>query len=372
MGFWHTGYLEFAEPHEPGPFPDQAPPTYDCTECPAVFASEADLHVHRFSGHASRRPFLVFRGREAGRTRLTITEPTTVDEWSIHHADEVRLNNRPTTVKAAVAQLAKHELGVVDVELRQGTTLEEYQFEFALAAESDLVGVDAALERFIESGECSLATIDAFIERGKPFRSAKRYLDGLANYLYGVLAREKQDSLVAGREREPAYQGKYDTAVRMLGAFDRPAAEAICGMIAFHYNHFDLAMSKTNSPRVAEVALRLNATLAGRSWRTADLRMTDHPVLDRVLSDSVIEQIVTWSALPLDGSATSDFDEIAASWDSHRSYDALKLRLVSAEHLLAVGEVAAATRVADALRQSRTTDLWYSGFRRRTAKGTHS
>jgi len=90
--------------------------------------------------------------------------------------------------------------------------------------------VTPALERLIDGGELSLRAIDDFIMRSKSYPTA-RYLSGIANYLYGVLAREgAAESRVRDESHDGGgYQGKYDQAVGILGSFDRPPAEAICG-----------------------------------------------------------------------------------------------------------------------------------------------
>ena len=114
------------------------------------------------------------------------------------------------------------------------------------------------------------------------------------------------------------YQGKYDRAVGILGAFDRPPAEAICGIVAFHYNQFDRAMTKTKSQRVAEVSLRFQAMLTGAHWLDGDLSSSPHSSLDFALSDSLIEQVLEWSALPLDGSASGRVVELVENLASQR------------------------------------------------------
>jgi hypothetical protein len=188
----------------------------------------------------------------------------------------------------------------------------------------------------------------------------------LANYLYGVLAREgAAEPGLADGSASVSYQGKYDRAVGILGAFDRPPAEAICGIVAFHYNQFDRAMTKTKSRRVAEVSLRFQAMLKGAPWLDGDLSSSPHSSLDFALSDSLIEQVLKWSALPLDGSASDQVIELTAALHSQRPYDALKLHMVAAEHLRAAGDLTSAAQHAEQLRHLRSTEGWYADFRSR-------
>lgn len=368
MAFWQTGYMEFHEPTGEG-FglrSEPSPPTYPCPKCGLEFSSERDFRVHAFAGHATPRPLLVFRGRECGRSRLVVTTETSPAHWVMRNAQSVIVNGWPATPGDAAAFLSSQRSGVSDVVVTNGGVSQTFQFEFSLADEEDLQGVDAALARLIDGGELSLRSIDDFIMRSKPYPTASRYLSGLADYLYGVLAREgAAESGLVGESAGAAYQGKYDRAVVILGAFDRLPAEAICGIVAFHYNQFDRAMTKTKSQRVAEVSLRFQAMLTGAHWLDGDLSSSPHSSLDFALSDSLIEQVLEWSALPLDGSASGRVVELVANLPSQRPYDAFKLHMIAAEHFLAAGDLTSAARHVEQLRHSRNTEAWYTAFRTR-------
>jgi hypothetical protein len=282
------------------------------------------------------------------------------------NAQLVMVNGRSSSSSDAAVFLSQQRSGVSDVVLTNGEVSQTFQFEFLLADEADLQGVDAALARLIDGGELSRRAIDDFIMRSKRYPTASRYLSGLADYMYGVLAREDAaESRPASESVGAEYQGRYDRAVGILGAFDRPAAEAICGIVAFHYNQFDRAMTKTKSRRVAEVSLRFQALLKAEDWICGDLSSSQHASLDYALSDSMIEQVLVWSALPLDGSAGDQVGELAANLPSHRPSDAFKLHMVAAEHYLAAGDLLKAVPHAEQLRHSRNTEAWYAGFRTR-------
>ena len=91
-----------------------------------------------------------------------------------------------------------------------------HQFEFVLADIPDLDGVDAALGRLIRGGELSLRAIDDFIMRSRHYLTAARYRSGLANYLYGVLAREGLPSqrFSTGRARSGTRQSSTKQSAR--------------------------------------------------------------------------------------------------------------------------------------------------------------
>ncbi len=370
MGFWHTGYMEFHELSGEGSWvraAKPAPPTYPCLRCDLVFSSEQDLRVHTFGGHSIRRPVLVLMGRECGRSRLTVTTPTAPASWVTRNAQRAAVNGRRIAPEEIAPLLSAQRSGVFDVELANDGVVQEFQFEFNLAEEDDLRGADAALEELINGRELSLRAVDDFIMRAKPYQTASRYLAGLADYLYGVIRR---DGIDPAAPINASYEAKYDQAVGVLGPFDRPPAEAICGLVGFHYNQFDRAMTKTRSERVAAVSLRLQAMLAGKPWIADDLSSAPHTSLDIALSDSVIDRVLQWCAMPLDGSAADRAADIVAALPEQRPYDALKLSLIAAEHFLAASDPDAAVRVAEELRHSQKTEHWYANFRSRVEGAT--
>lgn len=368
MGFWHTSYMEFHEDLHTEDAPVETQPLVECQTCGAIFISRRDLQVHLFAGHAMRRPILMFRGRECGRSRLTVSTQTTVSDWAIVSADVVRLNGVRLSADEAIHQLAAQRQGVVDVELSNAGSPQRCQFEFALADEEDLSGVDQALRDLIDSGELSTRSIDHFITKSKNFETAAKYLGGLANYLYGVLERESRDGHQCSNTNSRGYEARYDKAVNSLRDFDREPAEAICGLVAFHYNQFERAMSKTRSRRVAEVSFRLQSILRSASWDASDIARYPADSLDHVLSDSVTERVISWSGIPLDGTATEP-DEMASAADHERPADAFKLHLVLSEHYLVAGDTAHALRHAEQLRHTRLAEDWFTSVKRCLEEG---
>lgn len=371
MGFWHTGYMEFHEPTGEGTGRiSPKPAIFPCPTCSAVFASDVDLHLHQFRGHAIPRPLLLLKGRQCGQSRVTLTTATRPDDWVLLNCGQVALNGEGTDLETAPHLLAQQRSGVCDVRLVNGSVVQEFQFEFALADGEDLDGVDGALDHLIATGELSRGSIDDFIMRARSYPTAAKYTGGLATYLYGVLARERvSEATPEGPvESSGAYQGKYDQAVGVLGGFDRPPAEAICGIVAFHYNQFERAMYKTKSPRIAAVSMRLHAMTSGQKWSREDLSRRPIGSLDAALSDSVLEQVIGWVSIPLDGSAHDRVADIETQLRDQRPQDALKLHLVLAEHALAARRPDDARRHAEVLRHTRLADNWYADFRDRLSR----
>lgn len=368
MGFWHTGYLEH---HEPTGWMSSAPiiplpPQYPCERCGVVFSTREDHDVHVFDGHATARPILLLRGRECGRSRHSVIRPTTPEDWVVQNAVEVLVNGNAVAAEALGAQLSRMRSGVVSVELIGAQADQVFDFSFSIADEQQLERVDRRLAELIAGRSLSLHAIDQFIERCREHESARRYRDGFATYLFGVLARDRapESGLRTRSAAQPAYVTKFNEAVAILSDFDRPPAEAVCGLVAFHYNHFDVALRKTRSPRVARAARRLQSLLAGTA---VDERgsVGDRSSLDYVLSDSETEQVLSWCCIQLDGTAQSAVHDMERALVRLEPSDQIKLRVIAAEHHLAAGAMDSVEVHLSALRHSRDAELWISSVRER-------
>jgi hypothetical protein len=373
MGSWTTGYIEFHESTgwDDGPRPEPVPPTYPCTQCGQVFLTPDDLSVHLFDGHVTTRPLLVLRGRECGRSRLSVISTTQPDDWSFRNFHHIRVNGCSASESDAKSLLSSASVGVVSVVLQGERADQEFEFSFTIANESDLRGVDEGLHGLVQGRSLTINAIEAFLDRTASYTTARRYRDGIANYLYGVLAREgsRESGLLRSRGELPGYTSRFDEAVSTLGEFDRPAAEAICGLVAFHYNQFDLALRKTRSPRVARAARRFAVLLSGGVPDPSNLATAERASLDYVLSDTETERVLAWCCIPLDGSADEAVSQIEAAITDHQPTDALKLHIIAAEHYLAAGDPKEGARHAAELRHSRLAEEWADSYRDRLAQG---
>lgn len=375
MGFWHTGYMEFHEPtsERAGSLLAYAPapPSFACDQCGEIFGSRDDLNVHRFDGHVFERPRLLLHGRECGRSRISVISQTQPSDWRFENTTSIRINGVEVDDRDARRMLCSVG-GVVNVTLRGGHTDQEFEFRFDIAEERDLAGVDGALVNFIESGELTLHSIEQFIAASDRFHTARTYRDSLVNYFYGVLARERspESSLWQAGGGSVVYRARFDDAVAGLAPLERPPAEAVCGLVAFHYNQFDLALRKTRSPRVARVAFRLATLLRGDASGleplvTGDL---DDTSVDIALSDAETERLIRWCSIPLDGSAESEITDVESVLPNLEPADQLKLHVIAAEHHLASGHSGAGLQHADELRHSRVTDVWQWWYRQRCSE----
>jgi hypothetical protein len=201
----------------------------------------------------------------------------------------------------------------------------------------------------------TIAAIEAFVAATTHYETAADYRNGIATYLYGVLAKERSPE--SGLEHG-AYREKFDEALSLLGGFDRVTADVICGLVAFHYNQFDRAILRTRSPRVAWASSRLLRLLQGEDLTHDEVVAPQRSSLDFVLSDAATEQVLTWCCIPLDGSARADIEALEASLDAQEPFDQLKLHVIAAEHHLRTGARERARPHVNELRNNAVTERW--------------
>jgi hypothetical protein len=338
-----------------------------CQVCGIEFASDEDLRAHQFDGHVTIRPVLLLRGRECGRSRLQVLKSTHPSDWKTHHATSAHVNGSKVAIAKLGEVLSNAQSGVTTVQLHGDRADQDFEFSFSFANDSDLFGVDRCLGELLAGRLLTVNTIDQFIVRSRQFQTTRTYVDGLASYFFGVLARERSPESGLQDRATPTrtYLEKFDEAVSALSQFERPAAEAICGLVSFHYNHFETAMRKTRSARVSQISHRFAKLLRG------DRDIDQSPIpsltgLDFQLSDSETERVLSWCCVPLDGSAGKIASDMSRSIQRLEPLDQTKVRVLLVEHYLSAGDFTAASDHLSALKHSSMMDTWVASIRERS------
>jgi hypothetical protein len=286
---------------------------------------------------------------------MTITAATSVHDWAAVDCDQARLNGTVIDLGGLPTALAELRHDVAVVELEGAASVEPVEIEFAIADPSDLDEVDGRLLELIRGQQLTMGAIQSFITATESARTASRYRDGVAVYLYGVLAREESpDSGLLRHE----YRGRFDEAAQLLHTFDRPVADAICGLVAFHFNQFDQALERTRSPRVAWAASRHLDLLSGVHVGSEPGPPPERAGLDFVLSDAHLEQVLSWTTRPLGDTDATIIDEMEASLATLEPFDQLKVRVLCAEHARRRGLIDRGLAHANELRHNPATIEW--------------
>lgn len=373
MGFWHTGYLDHMDAYVGDIFAPTRevvvpPPVFPCPLCHRKFDQADLLDDHLFDGHRSNRPILMLHGRECGRSRIAVVSETAPADWVFHNCHEILVNGSRVPLVDAASRMASTAAGVFEVRLIGERTEQQFEFSFEIADPAELEAVDQKLDDIVMGRSLSIGVIEAFLDVTARFRTVGSYSAAIGNYLFGVLGREQspESGLVnVDDEGRPRYMSRFDDAVETLRHVRRPPAEAICGLVAFQYNHFAEAQMRTASPRVAQVAGRLGALFDGNEPSGLAPPRDDRSSMDYTLSDAVTEAVLEWSCVPLDGSAATAVREMESAIDELMPADQLKLHVVAAEHHLAAGAEGAAEPHLRAVRHNHAAEAWVASFRNR-------
>lgn len=343
---------------------DGLPPKYPCPTCGLIFYEEQSLAVHRFKGHFSERPVLILNGYELRAIREIVTRPVSQESWVFQNALLAIVNGRKMSLEEAREALSTTLVGIVDIQVHgHDGRVGSFQIEFAIPDESDMDGVDRALESLIQSGKLSRRDIYAFTEQCRQYPSASRYASGFENYLFGMLGLENFDDQSADHDVEE-YTSRFNSAATYLSGFDRPPAEIVCAIVAFHYNQFDRAISCSRSPLISSVSIRFSELLRGSAnLENLDLLAPGRDAFDLVLADAQTERVLRICGGKMESSNGEYAGELVSA--VLNEYDKQKLRVFGAECALNARDFGTARELADPIRHVPGFEIWYESLRQR-------
>jgi hypothetical protein len=345
-------------------------PVFTCPVCDLVFYSVEDLLVHQFDGHSVTRPTIFLQGRECGRSRVSVLTATSPEDWEIVGADSIMLNGKYVDVSQAKSILSLATKGFIKVQLTTTGVNQTFDLNFQIAEQSDLDGIEKALQRFVSRRELTIPSIESFLKETSSFITCDNYRFGIANYFYGVLAREgsPHSGLNLNISDETPYVKKFEESVDQVMGYVRPGADAICGLVAFHFNQFDIAMRRTFSPRVARASIRLHQLLNGEGGESVKEGILLSGSMDVAMCDGETEMALDLCCLPLNAAYTGHFESALSDLNRFEQFDQLKVRVIAAEHFMEIGDFKRAAEVASPLRHNRLSESWCSGLARRIEK----
>jgi hypothetical protein len=355
VGFWHTGYMEFHEPVGLGELQvSPTAPEFRCEQCGESFPTFDQLRSHRFENHPAVRPVLFVRGREVGGSPLRVIRSIEAIDVRTLNTSAARLNGRPVQLGDLGHLLAQMSTTVADVQLA-GDVSVDFRLVFEIATNRDIAGVERCFENAAYRGRLDRRSVEDFIEAARAFPTALAYCDGICEYLYGVLAKERSpESSLPFRE----YREKLNRAADVLRDVDRPLARLIQGLVAFHFNHFAVAVSCSPSTRVAAASSRYMGWILRSSDTDGSTSRPTSLAVDRLLTDLDTEHILRWVLSPSEDTLTRAVEIESAIERDLPEFDRVKLRVLLAEAYGTVGRIADAQRHARELRNNPTLGQW--------------
>ena len=334
-------------------------PSFPCSRCSGVFQSEDSLRAHVFEGHPLERPVLLRFGEECGRKGTKIIERTEPWHWVVLAADSAEFDDRAIRPQDVGAALAAAGNGVHVVTLVGEAGPISFAVEVDIAEVEDLALVDAELERLLFGPPVDVSAIAEFIGRARRASSASTYAAAIADYAYGVLARE--DS--AASELDPfSYREKYENAAVGLRPYDRPVAQSIAGLVAFHFNDFKFGALCAAAPRIELLSGHLGLLETGDQPEVPGVLPPSG--LDSHLSDSRTEEVIRYCLATLNlERAAPEFDR--ELFESLERYDRRKMSMFAAERALLDGDFDRAQDFCRTIEHREINDRWVASVRSR-------
>ncbi len=329
-------------------------PEFRCEQCGDSFPTFDQLRSHRFEKHPAVRPVLFVRGREVGSSPLRVTRSIRATDVRTLHTSAARLNGRPLPLDDLGHQLAKMSSTVVDLQLA-GDIVTDFRLVFEIALDRDIAGVERCFENAAHRGRLDRRAVEDFIGAARAFPTALAYCDGICEYLYGVLAKERSaESSLPFHE----YREKFNRAADVLRDVDRPLARLIQGLVAFHFNHFPVAALCSPSTRLAAASGRYTGWILRSSNTDAVTAGPNTLSVDRLLTDLDTEQIIRWALSPSEDTLCQAVDIETAIDRDIPEFDRVKLRVLLAEVYGKAGRFVDAQRHARELRNNPTLGPW--------------
>jgi len=357
MGFWHTGYIEHHESSGLNYTYAPTPIRYRCALCEEVFDKPDDLRRHRFEQHPYTQPSLFVRGIQLGATPFRITRASSAADFMVDRALKAEVNGTEKPVNVLAKTLAAFTNDRVTITLFNEGARATFEVIFNIASEFDLLGLESCFQNLAQTKHLDTRAIERFIGDSKPYTSAAGYCDGICQYLYGVLAKERaRDSKL----EYAAYRDKFNQAADTLAAYDRPIARHIRALVAFHFNHFADVEYLLPKGRLAVASHRYNSWLKGSedTYAVTPRDAVARDSIDNMLTDLDTDRILRWALADSDTMKTEMADVEAMLGQDISEFDRVKLVMLLAEQCARDGQVVKARRYARELVNIVSTANW--------------
>lgn len=294
-----TWYLSFIDPGNSGGsviIPESPPVVitpivYECPRCVACFESLEERRDHFFAAHPFRKPAILLRGTELGSVGTVIDEPTQGADWLLASCESVCLNGEAIEPAHLFSQLAEFRQGFHVLELTNQDARERFELSFCISELQDLLHLENVFRMLFTENELSVDDIRRFAEACSSLATAKNYLEGVCQYLYGVLAKDQRGDTQLSHAQ---YKERFNQALGALRYVNRPMAGTIRAIINFSCNSFAQSAGLQHAPELASAAGRF-AVWAGKS--SIESLPMECKALTRLPIDHATDQLLDWMTL---------------------------------------------------------------------------
>lgn len=332
MGFWYPGMHGVYDLNSLViPKFSPSPILYSCDLCQRNFTNLEKLRRHRFEKHPTRQPTLLIYGRPVSGRTLKIQSTLSPNDILIEEASHCLIDGKSISVKELRLFLANATWSFHNIQLSNNGAKSEISLDFQVSDDSDLIEVERALLRLANGQKLNLEAIGGFISDCRSLNTGMSYCDGIAHYLYGVMAKEHAPT--SGIDSSN-YIYRYSQSVDQLTDINRPIARTIRSLVSFHFNHFFESEALSQQGTLQKVSQAFSSILDGVSWNFDD-NFVNTPVdaMCGLLTDQITLEILRDASQDIE-SLKSKADLLQSRLDKMSAgYDRTKRLLLTIEAL---------------------------------------
>ena len=210
-----------------------------CPECHAEFSHDVEVGEHLTTQHPILQPHVLLGGTRIP-TNWIVRQPVTTATFRIMNATEVFLGIngnplRPTSSDEVRELLVQTSDGVLELHLRNRSASQRYNIRVLVPEPDELRRVDAEFAANLARTDVTVSDVRHYGDILSVGPAAREYAAALADYVYGVLAKDGAGQTTLVFE---AFVSKFKQSLDIVRAYDRPLATAIASCIRFNLNDF--------------------------------------------------------------------------------------------------------------------------------------
>jgi len=212
--------------------------TFSCAECLLPFPSERALSEHIGTAHPIHLPYLTLGGRQLSSAWTLRQRPSAQLAAVNAETISVHFNDRPLpngSVALISRLLADNREGVIDVRLANRAVESVYRILLRVPDPAQIEEITSTFSAQLARNDVSVRDVRRFADALHVSEASLDYASGLADYVYGVLAKDGSGGVSLPFS---AFREKFLRARAVLGEFDDPLANAVCSAIKFNLNDF--------------------------------------------------------------------------------------------------------------------------------------
>jgi hypothetical protein len=237
------------------------PVTFKCDKCGEAFADREARRQHIFDHHPFKRPLLMVGSRMVNERGQVVATPFPPADWVIQQTERIVIDQQEVTSRQACQRLSQLTTGFHEVTLASADHTVTYHIEFDIPIEAQLAAVERVFNMLIVNQPLESDRIAQFITVVKQEDGARYYLEGVSDFLYGVLAKDQRGGTSLNRDD---YTAKFHAAREALRFMNRPLANLIKALVNFNDNAFSEAEALAPDGQVAIACRMLNGLRSGR------------------------------------------------------------------------------------------------------------